>query len=88
MSDPTPLGAMTPQEVTEYAVWYARKVKGPAADVAARLLNEVPWLREPLEAEAAISTTPAPDALRPCPWCGHPPMCHKGPEGECVESQP
>ena len=23
-------------------------------------------------------------AERPCPWCGHPPMCHTGPEGECV----
>jgi hypothetical protein len=23
------------------------------------------------------------EALRPCPWCGHPPMCHK--EGKCVK---
>jgi hypothetical protein len=24
-------------------------------------------------------------AVVPCPWCGHPPMRHKGPEGECVQ---
>ncbi len=43
-----PPAEMTPLEVTEYAVWYARKVKGPAAEVARRLLNEFPYLREAL----------------------------------------
>lgn len=26
-----------------------------------------------------------PDEMSPCPWCGHLLMCHKGPEGECVQ---
>lgn len=23
-------------------------------------------------------------AIKPCPWCGHPPTCHTGPESACV----
>jgi len=49
---------LTPQEVAEYAVWYARKVKGPADKVAAALLEEFPWLREPLEAAALAHDLP------------------------------
>jgi hypothetical protein len=41
---------LTPQQIVEYAVWFARKVKGPRADVARSLLEQDPWLREPLEA--------------------------------------
>lgn len=28
------------------------------------------------------------EALRACPWCGHPPMCHTGAEGGCVVAEP
>jgi hypothetical protein len=46
------MAEMTPLEVATYAVWYARKVKGPAQTVATALLEEFPYLREPLEADA------------------------------------
>jgi hypothetical protein len=39
---------MLPIEVAKYAIWYGRKRRGPAAEVAAALLNEFPDLREPL----------------------------------------
>jgi hypothetical protein len=50
---------LSPQDIAEYAVWYARKVKGPAAKVAASLLEEFPYLREPLEA----APQPVPETL-------------------------
>ena len=39
----------TALDVAEYAVWYARKVKGPRHEVAARLLLEYPDMRVPSE---------------------------------------
>jgi hypothetical protein len=49
--------ALSAEEVTEYAVWFARKSRGSAAEVAARLLEQFPALREPLEAAALPAST-------------------------------
>lgn len=50
-----------------------------ALDLCVPLLDATPERRRALAAPEA--------AQRPCPWCGHPPMCHKGPEGECVREE-
>lgn len=55
---------MTPQEVAEYVIWYARKVKGPAGKVAQRLLEEFPWLRESLLAATTQPETGTLDVRR------------------------
>lgn len=67
-----------------------RYIAAANPETIAALLAENDRLRAALAAAVDAFDPMSPDWPKQppssaCPWCGHPPECHSGPEGKCVD---